>query len=170
MRAKTITPDTFEEFYESAPKEIKDYIDRCANTPQTLKWHPEGDVCRHTKIVFNRAKRTGDINMMLAAIFHDLGKADVTKKSDTISDKWSAHGHEKISAHLVEKYSNWIEEMGGVPEIVYYIVDQHMRIQQISKMRPAKQEKFRKDKYYKLVHQFSEFDDMITKDYKNDID
>lgn len=29
MRAKTITPDTFEDFYDAAPKEIKDYIDRC---------------------------------------------------------------------------------------------------------------------------------------------
>lgn len=175
MRARTVSLNeekidvTFEEFIKLAPKEIQLIIKKCKTVPQTLKWHPENWVYDHIKIVFNRARRDGDINLMIAALFHDLGKADVTKKHPTKPGAWSAHGHEKISAQLVKKYSDWIEEMGGNPEIVYYIVDQHMRIQQYPNMKPSKQEKFRQQQYYNLVHQFSKYDNMLT-DYKNDID
>ena len=172
MRAKTIKPNiysTFQNFYEDAPEEIKDYIDHCAETPQTLFWHPEGDVKIHTNIVFNRAKRTGNINFMLAAIFHDLGKSDVTKKHPTNPNAWSTKMHEKISANLVKKYRDWIEELGGDYDIIHYIVDQHMRAKQIKVMRPFKQEQFRNEKYFDFVQRFTEFDDM-RKNFSNDID
>lgn len=172
MKAKTIKPtinSSFQDFYDAAPEELQHYIDRCAKTKQSTKWHPEGDCAKHIRIVFNRAKRTGDINFMLAAFFHDLGKADVTRPHPTKPDAWPAHGHEFISARLVQKYSDWIEELGGNPEIVHYIVKQHMRAQQIDKMRPHKQMAFKDEKYYELVRQFTEFDDML-KDHSNDLD
>ena len=169
MRAKTVIPSSFQDFYDSAPEEIQKYLDKAAETPQSIMWHPEGDVKTHTNIVFNRAKRTGDINFMLSAIFHDLGKVDVTKKHATVPGKWSAHGHENFSARLVQKYRDWIESMGGDYEKIHYIVSNHMRAKQLDQMRPSKQLTFRQHKYYDLVHQFSEFDDM-TKDYSNDLD
>lgn len=169
MRAKTIKPRTFQDFYDAAPKVIQEYIDAAANVKQSILWHPEGDVKTHINIVFNRAKRTGDINFMLAALFHDLGKVDKTVKHPTIPGKYSAHGHEVVSARLVKRYRDWIEELGGDYDIVYYIVSQHMRVKHIEEMRPFKREAFRKEKYFDLVHQFSEFDDM-RKDYTNDFD
>ena len=172
MRAKTVklgTHSTFQDFYDSAPPEIKMYIDKSAKTPQSVLWHPEGDVKIHTNIVFNRAKRTGDINFMLAAFFHDLGKVDATRKHPTIPGKWSAKMHEHASKRLVEKYRGWIEEIGGNYDIIHYIVAQHMRVKHIHEMRPSKREAFRKEKYFDLVHKFSDFDDM-TKDYSNDLD
>jgi hypothetical protein len=172
MRAKTIKPgihSTFKDFYDDAPAEIKTYIDRCASTPQSFCWHPEGDVKKHINIVFNRAKRTGDINFMLAAFFHDLGKADATRPHRNTPGKWSAHGHEFASARLVEKYRDWIESLGGDFEKVHFIVYEHMRVKHIHEMRPSKQATLRQNKYFDLVHQFSDFDDML-KDYSNDID
>ena len=166
MRAKTIKPNTFQDFYDSAPAEIKDYINRCADTPQSALWHPEGNAKIHINIVFNRAKRTGDINLMLSAFFHDLGKADATKY---INGKWSAHGHEFASLRLVEKYKAWIEKLGADYDIVHYVVKNHMRAKQIHQMRRAKREAFMSDEYYPLVAEFSKFDDMQT-DYSNDID
>jgi hypothetical protein len=169
MRAKTVMPNTFKDFYDAAPEEIKNYIDKAADTPQSVLWHPEGDVRTHMNIVFNRAKRTGDINLMFAALFHDLGKVDTTVAHPTIKDKWSAKMHEKVSARLVTKYKDWIESLGGDYEIIHYIVDQHMRIKQIDHMRPEKQKLFRQEKYFDLGTKFSEFDDM-TRDYSNDIE
>lgn len=169
MRAKTVIPSSFQDFYDSAPKEIQNYLDKAAETPQSIMWHPEGDVKTHTNIVFNRAKRTGNLNFMIAAIFHDLGKVDVTKKHATVPGKWSAHGHEVVSAHLVKKHKDWIESLGGDYDVILYVVEQHMRAKQLDQMRRSKQMTFRQHKYYDLVHQFSQFDDM-TKDYSNDLD
>lgn len=168
MKSSTINPQTFDEFYILAPQEIQDYFDALAHTPQSPIWHPEGDALTHTRIVFNRAQRTGDINLMLAALFHDLGKAKTTRPHKTITDSWSSPGHELVSTRLVEKWRDWIEFFGADYEIVHYIVKQHMRVQQLDKMRPKKREAFIKDKYFEYVRQFSEFDDM-TKDFSNDI-
>jgi len=169
MRAKQIKPSTFQEFYDIAPSEIQDYIDRCEETLQGSYWHPEGNVKLHINIVFNRAKRTGDINLMLAAIFHDLGKADVTIKHPTIPDKWSAQTHEKISEELVTRHSDWIEELGGDPEIVQYIVSKHMRIKDIDVMRSRKRVAFQEEKYFDILQKFADFDNMRN-DYTKDID
>ena len=124
MRAKTVIPNTFQDFYDIAPEEIKDYLNRCAKTPQSKTWHPEGDCLAHIKIVFNRAKRTGNINFMLAALFHDLGKVDVTRQHPTMPGKWGAKMHELVSARLVTKYRDWIESLGGDYDIIYYILCQ----------------------------------------------
>ena len=166
---KDTTDRTFSNFYDIAPKEFKSYLDRASKTPQTKIWHPEKDVLAHTKIVFNRAKRTRDINFMLAALFHDLGKVDVTKKHPTIPNKWIAYGHEFVSARLVEKYKDWIESLGGDFSIIYYIVRYHMRAKQLDQMKPAKQQAFKSHSYYEYVHQFSDFDDML-KDFSNDLE
>ena len=169
MRAKTVIPNTFQDFYDIAPEEIKDYLNRCAKTPQSKTWHPEGDCLTHIKIVFNRAKRTGNINFMLSALFHDLGKADVTRQHPTMPGKWGAKMHELVSARLVTKYRDWIESLGGDYDIIYYIVDQHMRVKHMHEMRPSKREAILSHPYYDLINQFTEFDNMQT-DYSNDID
>jgi len=171
MRAKTIlTPhSTFDDFYNAAPPELQEYVDRCENTNQSKQWHPEGNVLVHTKIVFNRARRTGDINLMVGAFFHDLGKADVTKGHADNPHKWSAHGHEVVSAKLVKKYREWIESLGCNFDAVYWVVDQHMRAHLQDVMRHSKLKAFKEAKYYDLVNTFTQFDDM-TKDYTNDIE
>lgn len=160
---------TFSGLYNEAPKELQEYVDRCEQTPQSKNWHPEGDVRTHTIIVYNRARRTRDINLMVAAFFHDLGKADTTEEHKLIPNKWSAKGHEYVSAKLVKKYANWVEELGANFDIVYYIVSQHMRAKQFPNMRKFKQEEFMSHPYFSYVEKFGEFDDML-KDYSNDLD
>jgi len=170
MRAKTVNEiPTFIELYNICPIEIKDILNKAKITPQTATWHPEApneivphNVYAHIKIVYNRAKKYGDLNLMLAAFFHDLGKTQVTTKHHSIPDKWSAKMHEHVSARLVEKYRDWIESLGGDFDIVYYIVKEHMRAKQLNHMRPVKQEAIRQHKYYDLLHQFTKLDDMKT--------
>jgi len=178
MRAKTIKPtvnSTFKDFYDYAPEEIQNILDKSKLTPQTSQWHPEasGDVTphnvlAHTQIVFNRAKDDKNIDMMIAAIFHDLGKVFVTTKDLNIPGKWSAKTHEIVSTQLVEKYRNWIESLGGDYEKIHYIVSQHMRAKEFNNMRSHKQNIFSQHKYYDDVNKFTEYDNMLM-DYSNDI-
>ena len=166
MRAKTIKIPTYTELYNQAPEVIKMIIDESKNTLQSKNWHPEGPVDIHMRIVYNRARKSGDLNQAIAAFFHDLGKVETTR---FISGKWSAHGHENVSARLVERYRSWIENLGADFDIVYYIVAKHMKVKHIHEMRPSKREAFRQEKYFDLVNKFSDFDNMQT-DYSNDLE
>jgi len=161
MRAKTVNSiPTFDELYALAPQEIKDYITKCDDTPQGTDWHPEGCVGIHIRLVYDRARETGDLNLALAAFFHDLGKVDTTAPNKR--GGWSAHGHERVSERLVEKYKQWIGSLGGKFMTVKEIVGQHMRIKQMDQMRTPKREAMKQLKTYDQLKQFSKFDDMQT--------
>jgi len=151
---------TFDEIYDLVPQEIQEYLDRCKDTPQSPDWHPEGDVYKHIKIVYNRARETGDINQVMAALFHDLGKADTTRPSRNYPDSWSAYGHEAVSSKLVKKHKKWIGSMGARWFWVYNVVKEHMRVKRIDEMRPHKQREIRENIQADRIFQFSDFDNM----------
>jgi len=167
MKARKVKPETFKDFINAAPEEIQDLFEKAKTVKQSATWHPEGDVYTHINIVFNRAKKTGDINYMLGAFFHDLGKVNGT--TFTPPDKYSAYGHEFSSLRLVEKYKDWIESLGANYDIVHFIVKYHMKVKLMDEMRPSKREALRREKYFPYVSYFSSFDNMQI-DYSNDID
>ena len=104
---------------------------------------------------------------MLTALFHDLGKAFTTTKN--AKGYWTSLGHDLSSLRLVEKYKDWIENMGGNYEMIHFLVKNHMRIHQIEEMKPTKQKELRTHIWYPELVQFSEFDNMI-KDRNNGIE
>lgn len=159
MRAKRINEiPTYEELYNLAPTVIKNYIDACKDTPQSPNWHPEGNVYIHNRLVFDRARSYGDLNLAIAAFFHDLGKVDTTAPNK--HGTYSAYNHENVSAKLVKRYSDWISELGGDPNEVYELVALHMRIKQMDKMRPSKKEEMIKHPQFDKLNKFTEFDNM----------
>lgn len=158
----------FDDICAILPDKIKDYIDKSKIIPQSVKWHPEFFVYNHIKIVTNRAKRTGNLNLTLAAIFHDLGKMECTKKHPTIPYKWTTHGHEKISARIVSEHKEWIKSIGGDFDLIYFIVDQHMRVKQLSEMKAHKRHQLENHVWYKHLAIFVDFDNMQL-DYSNDL-
>jgi len=149
---------TWDDILSSAPQEILDLIEESKNTPQGTDWHPEGEVYNHIRIVFERARQYGDIDLLISSLFHDLGKMSTTKKNKR--DEWAAHGHERVSANLVKKYSSWIDLLGADSEAVYEIVNNHMRIKQMDNMRPVKQEQMKANPQYEKLLKFTEFDSM----------
>lgn len=160
MKNKITVNSTFNDFYNAAPIEIQDYIDRCEYTKQCPVWHPEGDCKIHTRIVFNKAKFLGDLDLMIAAIFHDLGKVDTTKMHPKIEGRWTAHGHEIVSANLVLKHKNWIESVGGNFDKIYFIVLKHMVIKHIHDMRKPKQDALKSNVFFDDLVTFSKLDNM----------
>jgi len=159
----------FEEIIDKCPLEIKEIIEQCKLTPQSSKWHPEApndliphNVYKHIKIVYNRALQTTDNNLIIAALFHDLGKCFVTKPSEKTLGSWTSYGHEIISAKLVKKYIEWIRIMEADWFEVYKIVKEHMRIKKFNEMKSFKQNELLNDPLYKKYILFLEFDDMQT--------
>jgi CRISPR/Cas system-associated endonuclease Cas3-HD len=106
--------------------------------------------------VFYEALKTNDINLIIAALFHDLGKAATTKigpKGFPIS-----YGHEFVSAKYVKKYEQWIKDMGADPELIYYIVLNHMRLHVFPQMRKPKQQAMMSHPDFKKLKEFGVLD------------
>jgi hypothetical protein len=165
---KKIKNKTFFDICDNAPLQIRYYIEHSKGVPQTLVWHPEGDLYTHIRIVFNRARKTDNINFMLAAILHDLGKIDVTVKHPTIPDKWTSKNHERISARITRENKEWIESLGAYFDLVHYLVEQHMRIKQLDEMRASKRIVTMEHPFFPYLEQFTEMDDMLI-DFTNDL-
>lgn len=72
---------------------------------QNPKYHPEGDVYRHTMQVLDRAaarraEAENPLGLMMAALVHDLGKAEVTEWKN---GAWHAYGHETAGISAVQR-------------------------------------------------------------------
>lgn len=155
-----ISVKSFRDLLEAAPDELKQHYWKNWKAPQNVKHHPEGNVAKHILQVTRRAfvKFPDNINIILAAFFHDLGKIDTLAYSETGNP--TAHGHEKVSAELVTKFAPWIIEMGGDPEEVYFIVYNHMRIKPDvwSVMKKSKKDKLTTHKDWEDLESFGTID------------
>jgi len=97
---------------EIIPDEILDNIiellENCRGVEQRKDYHPEGDVLNHSLQCFHIAvKESTDIDLVLAALLHDIGKA-VEK-----------YGHDDVSTILLE---------GLVSVKTLWLISQHMRV------------------------------------------
>jgi len=75
-------------------------IEKLAGTVQDKKWHPEGDVFEHTKLVLDEAvKQSKDLSkqdkrdVLYAALMHDISKPETTEVQP--DGRTTSHGHEK---------------------------------------------------------------------------
>jgi len=120
----------FRNLYKQAPTDLKRLIFNQWKAKQSTVHHPEGNTLKHIIIVTARAfnKFPNNKNIQLAAFFHDLGKF-ATFALHPSTGQPTAHGHEKESAALVDKYKPWIKQQGADPEVVQFIVINHMRAQ-----------------------------------------
>jgi len=149
--------DQFLYLYNLAPESLQKEIDQTEEVLQSVEWHSEGVVYIHIRLVTNRLENCyHDINLTLAGLFHDLGKTYVTKPNGR--GGWSAHGHEDESVKIVEKYKDWIIDMGGDVDIVKYVVANHMRYKVIDDMRMQEQIKFINEEYFPYVQKFATAD------------
>ena len=114
----------------SLPSELKDILFKQWGAKQSPKWHPEGNTLKHILVVLRRAYHhyPDDPNMIMAALFHDLGKMD-TYAINPKTNLPTAYGHENESTEYVEKFKDWIESIEGTDvEEIKYLVKNHMKV------------------------------------------
>lgn len=150
---------TLRELYDKTPLELKKILFNQWQAKQNPKWHPEGNTLKHIIVVTKRAidKFPNDIDLILSAYFHDLGKMDTYEISPK-SGQPTAYGHEKVSANLVDEFSSWIKSMGGNLDKIRYIVGNHMRYKNLDQMRDAKRERFMNEPYFSDLEKFGSID------------
>lgn len=91
------------EFFREYPFSL---LYRLKETPQSPKYHPEGNVWNHTMLVLDEAASCKDKSVdqrafLWAALLHDIGKASTTKNN---KGKITAYNHEKVGASLAEDF------------------------------------------------------------------
>ena len=151
----------FKDLLLKAPGELVQIAMSLKNVAQNPKWHPEGNTLKHIITVFKRAVEhyPDNIDIAMAAFFHDLGKLDTYEISPKTGQP-TAHGHEAVSAELVKKYANWISEIGADPEVVHYIVINHMKMKPSiwNVMKDKKKDKIKSSDSFKDLEKFSKID------------
>ena len=159
METNRIT--SFRDLVEKSPRELKEILYSNWQAKQNPKWHPEGNTLKHIIVVTNRAinKEPYNINLILAGYFHDLGKM-ATYEISPKTGQPTAYGHEDVSAELVNKYQDFITELGGNPETVNYIVKNHMKMKPTTwdVMKDAKKDVIKSNPSFSDLETFSTID------------
>jgi hypothetical protein len=152
---------SFQSLYKSSPPELKQIVMDQWKAKQNPKWHPEGNTLKHIIVVTNRAFRDFPDNkdIQLAAYFHDLGKL-ATYEINPKTGQPTAYGHEEESVDLIDEFSNFIQQQGANPEIVKYIVKNHMKIKPSTwdVMKPTKKDPIINNPNYQDLEKFSTID------------
>ena len=121
---------TPEELIRSLPQDLKKLLFDQWNAKQNPQWHPEGNTLKHILVVIKRAYHhyPNDPNMIMAALFHDLGKMD-TYAINPKTNQPTAYGHEEQSTKYIDQFKSWIESFDGTDvEEIKYLVKNHMKI------------------------------------------
>lgn len=122
-----------EGFNQSDFRIIKDL----KNINQNLKYHPEGNVWNHTKLVIDIAAKIRSYTnnkqvFMWSALFHDIGKISTTK---IIKGRYTSYNHDIEGSKLTYKILNkYIDE--SLAKDISEIVRFHMHHIYISKNLP----------------------------------
>ena len=151
-------PDTPEKLIRSLPDDLKELLFNQWKAKQSAKWHPEGNTLKHILVVLKRAYfyYPDDPNMIMAALFHDLGKLD-TYAINPKTGEPTAYGHEDKSVDYVKQYSDWINSFDDVNiDEVEYIVKNHMKIKSRTwdVMKDSKKEPIRSNPSFGKVVDF----------------
>jgi predicted HD phosphohydrolase len=116
-----------------------------ANTKQPPKHHPEGSVLVHTSMVFRKAVGYGaDDDVLIAVLFHDLGKIDKTFEKD---GRIVAYGHEHMCSKYIDAFAHLFPEARDWDKI-RFICKHHMLMHRIDEMRPFKREALMSSPYW----------------------
>lgn len=104
-------------------------LEKLSGVPQNPRFHPEGDVYRHTMQVLDnaaqlRASAQNPLGLMLSAICHDLGKAQTTESIDGVIH---AYRHETEGADVSCRFMKRLTNEKELRAYVCNMTSLHMR-------------------------------------------
>lgn len=105
-------------------------LSRLKKTPQSPKYHPEGNVWNHTMLVIDEAAAVKHQSkdpqvLMWAALLHDIGKPFTTKVK---KGKITSYDHDKVGADMAKEFMEFFMAPPELVMAVYWLVRYHMQI------------------------------------------
>ena len=160
---------TFETLLESAPVGIIERLETLKGFRERPDYHPEESAYIHIKIVTERLIKTGNPDLIVSGILHDICKLE-TAKINPKNGFPTSPGHDRAAALLIgmniaNTSDSWMkaaEAWGCNLERVAFICEQHMRIKTYNEMGDKKQVAFQKMDIFSDLLTFSCADDMLS--------
>lgn len=130
----------FQEIVKTSPHTVQRKLEQLKFLRERPDFHPEPSAFEHIKIVTERLIPTGDMNLVMAGILHDICKFDTVKMNEKTG--WpTSPGHDDAAHDLIlndEKIQEWIRQNGGKTIHIANLCKFHMRFHQLSDMRESK--------------------------------
>lgn len=174
--------ELFHPYLQGAPDSVIELLIKGWNSLEHPIYHPERTLGKHIEVVFKRAKRTEDTDLIFAAILHDIFKADKGidgvggPRSTSEGWYWSNSSHDEQAYDFImqdDDVWDWIDGHGGHPIKIAMVCKYHMRMKlflagiagETGGMGWKKRIKFVKEvKYtFPLLHHFVYLDDMLNR-------
>ncbi len=104
---------------------------------QSWKWHPEGDVFEHTKLMLKNAGEHLVNNPVLAwgIVLHDIAKPQTWAKDD--KGNITNHGHAELGAQMAREILNNLKFDGATINNVVELVENHMKFFGVKEMKQS---------------------------------
>jgi hypothetical protein len=158
---------TFNEIIEGAPHIVKRKLEQLKFLRERPDFHPEPSAFHHIQIVTDRLIPTGNPDLIMAGIFHDICKFDTVRENPKTG--WpTSPGHDDAAFELVMENNQvraFCVQHDANPDTVALICKNHMRFHQLEQMRPVKRDKQIQDwtdqGIFRMLQIFGAADDML---------
>jgi poly(A) polymerase len=107
---------------------------------QPEKFHPEGDVFVHTRLMLQLLPEEVSVPLVFAVLFHDVAKPVTATVDNTGRIRFNEH--DRIGAQMTEAIMRRLRFSGDEIEAAVEMVRQHMVFKDAPKMRIAKLKRF----------------------------
>ncbi len=120
-------------------------VEKMKGVPQPDEFHKEGDVFAHTVWAVKSLPVDVPLALVWAVILHDSGKPQTISLPKTTHDRIRFNKHVKYSAGIASKVCRRLKFPNIERELIVWLVKNHMRVGDISKMSIAKRRRFLMD-------------------------
>jgi poly(A) polymerase len=132
-------------------KEILPEVDKMRGIAQPPRFHPEGDVWRHTVLMLEilsvQKNPAVDLSLAWGVLLHDIGKP-VTRTEDEKGVHF--YGHVQQGEKIADMIMQRLRFSRAQRETVLTLIHYHMVFMNVQKMRPARLKRFLRMPDFKL--------------------
>lgn len=158
---------TFLNIIQTAPHSIKRKLEQLKFLRERPDYHPEPSAFHHIQIVTDRLIQTGNPDLIMAGVLHDICKFDTVRENPKTGWPTSPF-HDEEAYNLIQsntEIQNWIADFGADPIRVSLLCKFHMKVHQLHEMREKKSaayiEDWKKLGIWKELQIFGESDNML---------
>jgi hypothetical protein len=133
----------FIDIIQTAPHIIQRKLEQLKFLRERPDFHPEPSAFHHIQIVTDRLIPTGNPNLIMAGVLHDIAKFDTVRQNPKTGFPTSP-GHDDVAFQLImdnNQVRAFCTQHNANPDTVALICKNHMRFHQLGQMRPAKRDR-----------------------------
>lgn len=114
---------------------------------QPPRWHPEGDVFVHTRLMLSLLPESASLPLVLSVLFHDIGKP-ATYSYNPDEDRIRFSGHDHVGAEMTTEILKRLRYSNAVISATVSGVAHHMQFKDVQKMRTSNLKRFMAREYF----------------------